>query len=169
MLEACRLVEVFSPNHFEMTALFSPDSLTNLDPGQLEAYASVFLNSGVGHFGQGYVIVRAAEHGCLVACRSEAFPGFPDFYGPDSPEVIDPTSAGNAFLGDFTVGLQKYNSLSEPASYGSVAASFALEQIGLPSRGTDAEKETWNGQEVLCRLKSYHARLREVHESSRGE
>ena len=148
-----------------MTALFSPDSPKTLDPGQLEAYADIFLDSGVGHLGQGYIVVRAAEHGCLVACRPEAFAWFPAFYAPDSPEAKDPTGAGNAFLGGFTVGLQKHNSPSEAASYSSVAASFALEQIGLPSRGTDAGKETWNGGEVLCRLKEYHARLQEVHEN----
>lgn len=165
MLEACKLIDVFSPNHFEMTALFSPESPKTLHPDQLEAYARVFLDFGVGHLGQGYVVVRAAEHGCLVSCRSEGFAWVPAFYAPDSPEVKDPTGAGNAFLGGFTVGLQKHNSPSEAASYGSVAASFALEQIGLPSLGSDAEKETWNGREVLCRLREYHARLREVHDN----
>ena len=158
-LKACKLVDVFSPNHLEMTALFSqkPPSKT-LQRAQLEGYANSFLDSTVGPLGQGYVVVRAAEHGCLVACRS-AFTWFPAFYAPGSPEVKDPTGAGNAFLGGFAVGILKCGDVTGAASYGSVAASFALEQIGLPCR-EDGGGETWNGHSVQSRLEEYCARLR---------
>ena len=160
MMKACKLVDVFSPNHFEVAALFSQQPTQAFQPAQLETYAQSFLDSAVGPLGQGYVVIRAAEHGCLVACRSEAFTWFPAFYAPRSTEVKDPTGAGNAFLGGFAVGLQKCGNPFEAATYGSVAASFALEQIGLPCRDACGDSETWNGHNVQSRLEEYRARLR---------
>lgn len=161
MMNACRLIDVFSPNHLEMSALFSQQPPKVFQPDQLEAYARTFLDSTVGPSGQGYVVIRAAEHGCLVACRSEeAFTWFPAFYAPQSTKVKDPTGAGNAFLGGFAIGLQQCNNPLEAATYGTVAASFALEQIGLPCRDASGEKETWNGHNVQSRLQEYRARLR---------
>src|SRR5690242_21089103 len=39
--------------------------------------------------------------------------------------------------------------LEEAVAWGAVAASFAIEQVGVPTLGRDAEGcETWNGQNV---------------------
>lgn len=41
------------------------------------------------------------------------------------------------------------------AVHGSVAASFALEQVRLPGLGLVDGKEAWNGEEFECRLEVY--------------
>jgi len=83
----------------------------------------------------------------------------PAFHAFNAPEVVDATGAGNAFLGGFSIGLQTKLNVVEASSYGSIAASFALEQIGLPSRKSCGDKETWNGDNVASRLEVYRARL----------
>ena len=158
VMEACKLVDIFSPNHLEMTALFENDPPSGFEPDKIEIYARALLDSGVGPRKAGYVVIRAAEHGCFVAGGAEAPAWFPAFYATGAPKVIDPTGAGNAFLGGFTIGFQKSRNISEAACFANVAASFALEQIGLPSRETCEGKELWNGEEVSARLSEYRAK-----------
>jgi fructose-1-phosphate kinase PfkB-like protein len=69
---------------------------------------------------------------------------------------VDPTGAGNAFLGGLAMGLR--DSSDDPvvaAIYGQVAASFAIEQVGLPTISGEGEDELWNGVSVEDRLKKY--------------
>lgn len=167
-LEACKLVDVFSPNHLEMTALFLQEIPKTFEPDQLEAYARIFLEVTVDQPGQGCVVVRAAEHGCLVGSRSEALSWLPAFYALNAPEVVDATGAGNAFLGGFSIGLHAKLNIVDATSYGNIAASFALEQIGLPSRKSCGDKETWNGDNVASRLEIYRARLQRESENKGG-
>jgi sugar/nucleoside kinase (ribokinase family) len=51
---------------------------------------------------------------------------------PGSDKVVDTTGAGNAFLGGAAVGYLQHHDFSLAAAYGSVAASFAVETVGLP-------------------------------------
>lgn len=77
-------------------------------------------------------------------------------------EVVDPTGGGNSFLGGFTVAIARGKSLDEAAAWGNVAASFAIEQVGVPVLGQDDEgRETWNGVRVDDRYAAYEALLRE--------
>lgn len=77
--------------------------------------------------------------------------------------VVDPTGAGNAFLGGFCIGLlndKSVNTLThfeKAAQYGSVAASFAVEQVGTPilTPGQPGGIDRWNGGYVHDRLDSY--------------
>jgi bifunctional ADP-heptose synthase (sugar kinase/adenylyltransferase) len=74
--------------------------------------------------------------------------------------VVDPTGAGNAFLGAYSIGYLETGDVIEAAYYGSVAASFALEQVGMPRKnneGKDSE-ELWNGARVRERLDQYKDR-----------
>lgn len=57
-LKACELVDVFSPNHVEMMALFSPRDPVSFQERLLEVYVRVFLAAGVGRGGNGGVIIR---------------------------------------------------------------------------------------------------------------
>ncbi|OAA68536.1 carbohydrate/purine kinase [Niveomyces insectorum RCEF 264] len=83
--------------------------------------------------------------------------------GGDKPKVVDPTGGGNAFLGGFSVAVARGKSLDEAAVWGNVAASFAIEQVGVPVRGQDADgRETWNGVRVDDRCAAYEARLRKT-------
>ncbi|KAI1324166.1 Ribokinase-like protein [Xylariaceae sp. FL0255] len=74
--------------------------------------------------------------------------------------VADPTGGGNAFLGGLAVALARGKGLEEAAEWGSIAASFAIEQVGMPLLGHDSEgRETWNGVIVEDRLEEFKARL----------
>jgi len=75
-------------------------------------------------------------------------------------KVVDPTGGGNAFLGGLAVALARGKAVEEAAVWGSVAASFAIEQVGVPALGRDEDgNETWNGVRVENRLREFQTRL----------
>ncbi|KAF3767368.1 hypothetical protein M406DRAFT_39374 [Cryphonectria parasitica EP155] len=75
-------------------------------------------------------------------------------------KVVDPTGGGNTFLGGLAVALARGKSLEEAACWGTVAASFAIEQVGVPSLGkTEEGEETWNDVQVEARLRELHERI----------
>ncbi|KAJ4322422.1 hypothetical protein N0V94_002409 [Neodidymelliopsis sp. IMI 364377] len=166
-LEACRLVDVFSPNHLELQALFPNDTPTSDDStADVERLGNVFVDSGISPTQDGAVVIRAGSNGAMSLSRYTPTMHVPAFYSHGDERVIDPTGAGNAFLGGYIAGWLQ----SEPATEksvgdgdeqgawealccGSVAASFALEQIGLP------RAELVNGRVGEERLREYKARL----------
>ncbi|KAF5859116.1 hypothetical protein ETB97_003304 [Aspergillus alliaceus] len=159
-LDAAAIVNVFSPNHLELATLFGEPLSTAIDKGRIESLAVNFLDSGVGPDGQGIVIVRAGEHGCVIMARNVTPVWLPPFHKSrpgegQNAKVVDPTGAGNAFLGAFAVGYLKTGSIVEAACLGSVGASFALEQVGMPEKSNNGEKELWNGTDVFSRLNEY--------------
>ncbi|RDL33769.1 Uncharacterized protein BP5553_08137 [Venustampulla echinocandica] len=80
---------------------------------------------------------------------------------PDTPkhQVVDPTGGGNAFLGGLAVALARGKEVVEAAAWGSVAASLAIEQVGMPVLGSDESgRETWNGVVVEERLEEFMKR-----------
>ena len=159
-LEACKLVDVFSPNHDEMTALFEDRPLEEFTPENLEKHAVVFARHlGSNTLQSGTVVIRAGKHGSLTTIGSTKARWLPAFYDSSSSKVVDPTGAGNTFLGGFLAGWHCTHDVEEASMWGNVAASLALEQIGLPSRRTEGGQEFWNGASVLDRLQEYKARL----------
>ncbi|KAK6085910.1 PfkB family carbohydrate kinase [Seiridium cupressi] len=81
-------------------------------------------------------------------------------YHTDKEKVVDPTGGGNTFLGGLAVALARGKGLEEAALWGSVAASFAIEQVGPPKLEKDeGGVETWNGISVDERLKEFQTRL----------
>ncbi|KAI0470163.1 Ribokinase-like protein [Xylaria cf. heliscus] len=75
-------------------------------------------------------------------------------------KVVDPTGGGNTFLGGLAVALARGKGLEEAAAWASVAASFAIEQVGMPTLGHDDEgRETWNGIRVDDRFEEFKTRL----------
>ncbi|KAK7744836.1 hypothetical protein SLS62_009998 [Diatrype stigma] len=75
-------------------------------------------------------------------------------------KVVDPTGGGNTFLGALAVALARGKSLEEAAAWATVAASLAIEQVGVPILGHDAEgRETWNGVRVDDRFEELKTRL----------
>ncbi|KAK7981983.1 hypothetical protein PG988_004221 [Apiospora saccharicola] len=81
-------------------------------------------------------------------------------YHTDKEKVVDPTGGGNTFLGGLAVALARGKGLEEAASWGSVAASFAIEQVGPPDLGKDdGGNETWNGVRVDERFEEFKSRL----------
>ena len=78
------------------------------------------------------VVVKRGEHGVSLFAAGSIFsaPGYP------LDQVQDPTGAGDTFAGGFMGHLARTGDLSEPnlrraVVYGSVLASFAVEEFGL--------------------------------------
>jgi len=84
----------------------------------------------------------------VPACHSEG-----------SEKVVDPTGGGNTFLGALAVALARGEDIEEAVFWGSVAASFAIEQVGMPRLDGDGDGETWNGVNVRERLREFKERL----------
>ncbi|KAM0555935.1 hypothetical protein ACHAPJ_005914 [Fusarium lateritium] len=156
-------LDIFSPNHLELESLVRGTRDTHPFSRQaIEDDARYFFDAGVGHDGEGIVVVRCGEHGCMILSRSQLeAEWFPAFYELGSPKIIDTTGAGNAFLGGFSAGLQTTRNPRDAAILGSVAASFTLEQVGLPkftpASWPDAEK--WNDTEVSMRILEFKNRM----------
>ena len=82
-------------------------------------------------------------------------------YHTDATKVIDPTGGGNGFLGGLSVALAKGKTLEEAAIWGSVSASFTIEQTVMPTLGKDENgQETWNGVHVEDRLRELEERTK---------
>jgi sugar/nucleoside kinase (ribokinase family) len=78
------------------------------------------------------VVTKKGEHGALIIHRRFVF----GVLGHPCEEVVDPTGAGDSFAGGFLGYLDKTGSFTRPnirkaAVYGSVLASFAIEDFGI--------------------------------------
>lgn len=163
---AAKLVDVFSPNHLEFQALFEDSSPPSggrlLGRELLEKYTEMFLDCGIGPDGRGAVIIRAGGDGCLVSSKS--IPGrhkwLPAFYDNDSA-IVDATGAGNTFLGALAFAMSaRGEDVLKASALASVAASFSLQQIGLPSLCTEMEsRDLWNEDTFTRRCEIYRDRL----------
>ena len=137
------------------------------------------------------MIVRMGAHGSLIAdnvgftiigpyhCSAESntVGGEHKQTVNSSHKVVDPTGAGNAFLGGFCAGLRlppvdeirdfgTTNSQNLMAALcGTVAASFTIEQFGLPvlsRRGSNEGQELWNDDSVMDRIQHMAGRARDT-------
>lgn len=180
--EALQYVDVISPNLLELNLLFEDGAQPQAQPGEtldtelLRRRCNELLTKGFGSKPSA-VVVRLAERGCYVAqvVRHMLLPAFhqarDELKGNEkenwTEKVVDPTGGGNAFLGGFCIGL-----LSNPNSFGmtefeigaihgTVAASFAIEQPGMPrlSRHEEDGQELWNGESVHDRMNEFTKRL----------
>jgi len=82
--------------------------------------------------GPDYVVIKKGEHGALLFAEDHVF------YAPGLPlhEVVDPTGAGDTFAGGFMgyiarTGDLSFDNLRKAVIYGSVLASFCVEDFGL--------------------------------------
>ncbi len=83
-------------------------------------------------YGPGHVIIKKGEHGVLVFAQNRFFalPAYP------LETVFDPTGAGDSFAGGLMgyLALTKdtgFDNLKKAAAYGTIIASFAVEEFGL--------------------------------------
>ena len=75
-------------------------------------------------------------------------------------KVVDPTGGGNTFLGALAIALARGKNIEEACVWGNVAASFAIEQVGVPELGVDdSGQETWNCVRVEDRLREFQERV----------
>lgn len=161
-IEACKDVDVFSPNHLELISLFEEQPKGPFHCADIEDYTKRFQHAQIENSGKAvHIVIRAGEHGCFLISKTGDYCWLPPYYGPQSSKIVDPTGAGNAFLGALTAVLQRGHCLSEAASFGNIAASFALEQIGLPKlEFLSSGAETWNGDQYMRRLEEYKDRIK---------
>lgn len=168
-IEAMRVVDVFSPNHIELARIVGKNVPLVPDEKFLEDLCAPFFTSQDSESNpHGALVVRAGDQGCFVQSQIEQR-WLPAYYAPQDnveattcgSKVIDTTGGGNAFLGAFTMGLlMSPDDLIFAACAGNVAASFVVEQVGVPTLSfTEVGKELWNGEDVSNRFQHYRARL----------
>lgn len=157
-------ITVFSPNHIELGTFFS-ESYAAFDRSAVEDQAAYIWTAVQGNTPRSgprlqALIIRAAQHGCLVLTGdiSNAV-WLPAFWSQSQQErVIDPTGAGNSFLGGLTQGWMNTDSWLRAACYGSVAASIVVENVGPPSLLVAGTLETWSGVSPQQRVAEFLAR-----------
>jgi sugar/nucleoside kinase (ribokinase family) len=158
-LQACKLVDVFSPNHVELVSLVEGIKTAPFSRNVVERCAKRLVDSGVGSDNDGIVLVRCGEHGSMICRRSRPPKWFPPYHTSSAP-VVDATGAGNSFLGGFIAGMNlSSGDPIEAVIHGTVAASLVIEQFGLPILDQGPNYERWNGKIVASRLQEYRARV----------
>jgi len=165
-LKALKLVDVVSPNHGELGGFFSADTngADTVDFRKIEQLCDQWLQSGIGPEGQGGIVVRCGKDGCFVI--RHGLRNWMPAYHQSAEKVVDPTGGGNGFLGGLAVGLVRagdapgIDNLGEAAAWGSISASFAIEQVGMPILRSEGQGETWNGVKVEDRLAEYKSTSR---------
>ena len=187
ILAALEFVNVISPNHHELAALYYKEDRTSSltsEPKSIELQVNDLLSRGFKNRAGAAVAVRRGERGCYVAWNREQtedmghlwYPAYHRLQGETcqderetiAQKVLDPTGGGNAFLGGFCIGLLGETKTERAnfklgAIYGSVAASFAIEQLGMPSLSqAENGEDLWNGESVMNRIRKYRANLEKL-------
>jgi sugar/nucleoside kinase (ribokinase family) len=108
---------------------FANDEEARLLSGELNLIAAGQALLG---FGPSLVVLKKGEHGVLVFGREFIF----GVMAHPQARVVDPTGAGDSFAGGFLGYLDKAGSFGRKevrraAVYGSVLASFAIEDFGI--------------------------------------
>ena len=110
------MVDIVSPNVLEAANVYGIDDPAALVRAMLADGAQV-------------VALRRGAEGSLLGMRglegTIAVPPVP------VPQLVDQTGAGNTYCGAFLVGWCETQTLQRAGCYGAVAASFALEVIGV--------------------------------------
>lgn len=197
-LAACRVVDIVSPNELELGMMFGRPGWNENNNGDREIVHKI-LRSGIGEDGNGAIVIRAGKHGCYAYGKGQRRIWLPAYHQP-TPEgqssVVDPTGAGNSFLGALAQGMVSSDdrlpmqiitsNLAGSATWSKLidtwgnksqvlkalicaisAAGFAVEQIGVPNVSrTEDGSECWNGTRFTERLHMYTQRLCKVLEES---
>ncbi|CAG8773864.1 20431_t:CDS:2, partial [Dentiscutata erythropus] len=141
-IEAMKMVDIISPNHEEVAALLgliteNYKENEKLPTSKMLIYmADKLLEHQISSNGNGCVIIRASREGYV-------------------------TGAGNAFCGGFMAGLLKSKfDIFQAALYGTISASFTIEQIGVPRPKINVQDiEAWNSSDSP-QLRLHNLKLR---------
>ena len=86
----------------------------------------------VRELGPRFVVIKKGEHGAMFFSKHETYvlPAYP------TPDVVDPTGAGDSFAGGMMGYLTEQDNfepetLKEALAYGTLAASFTVEDFSL--------------------------------------
>ncbi|KAI5206957.1 Ribokinase-like protein [Aureobasidium subglaciale] len=163
-IKALEHIDVISPNHAELSDLFSV--VGNADSGLvdrkvIESCSAKLLSSLSSERARRLsVVVRSGKDGCYVA-SSDKQVWLPAYHASSPDKVVDPTGGGNGFLGGLAVGLVRTGDVIEASKWGNVAASLMIEQVGVPVLQTEGGVERWNGVVVAERKQEYSLRCME--------
>ncbi|CAG8907879.1 unnamed protein product [Penicillium egyptiacum] len=193
---ANKVVDVVSPNHMELGMMFDHPGWT--EESQVgQQLVQRITDSGIGPDGNGMLVIRAGKDGSYAYSKSGKIwlPAYHQPHASGATTVIDPTGAGNSFLGALAQGMvaagrepfQVIGSVLSNSetwkkaleSWGNyqhypmalicatVAAGFVVEQIGVPQIDVDGNgKELWNQTEFTERVRLYTQRLLKTLEES---
>ena len=166
--KALEHIDIISPNHAELCGFFSEsphiEGSDKADRDAIDRCCRKLINAAYERMQILKIVVRAGKDGCCVYLgnQSQWLPA----YHADPEKVVDPTGGGNAFLGGLATAFVRSSNpdewarLVDGAAWGSVAASFAIEQVGMPVCGRNSNsEETWNGEVVQHRLQIFRKRL----------
>ncbi|KAL4781401.1 Ribokinase-like protein [Aspergillus varians] len=183
-LEACREVDIVSPNDLELGMMFGQSCWSEADASGKDIVDNI-LASGIGPQGKGHLVIRAGKDGCYSYSRGLRLwlPAYHQPHASGKSPVVDPTGAGNSFLGALAQGMVSedrdgaktidsilgesadwckamaasgQHSLPIALIFATIAASFVVEQVGVPRQSTTLEgKEHWNGTEFTERVRLY--------------
>ncbi|KAJ5301413.1 hypothetical protein PENANT_c023G08360 [Penicillium antarcticum] len=195
---ANHVVDVVSPNHMEIGMMFDQPGWSK-DSDESQKLVHKIIDSGIGHAGNGLLVIRAGKDGSYAYSKTSKI-WLPAYHQPDASgatPVLDPTGAGNSFLGALaqgmvTTGREPFQAIESVLSQSetwkkaldswgnfpqhplalicaTVAAGFVVEQIGVPQIDVDGnERELWNQTEFTERVRLYTQRLlRTLEESPR--
>ena len=102
--------------------------------------------------GPGRCVVKKAEHGSMLVGPEGVFvlPGFP------AENVVDPTGAGDAFAGGMmgyaaTGGEPDYDTFRRALAYGTVVASFVIEEFGTERLRSISQQDVEQRMEEFIR------------------
>jgi sugar/nucleoside kinase (ribokinase family) len=176
--QAIQEADIVSPNAEELAGFFIGQSKSQ------EEMAAQVIDWGIGPSNHGLLVVREGKDGCSAYPKGHRI-HLRAYHIPNDElqsDVVDPTGGGNAFLGalamalsgdvcpqivdacrmlalDEILTLQPVFVLIMSLVYATIAASFIIEQPGMPTyRTREDECETWNGEDFGHRLKAYLSR-----------
>ncbi|KAI7862429.1 Ribokinase-like protein [Spinellus fusiger] len=169
MIEIARHMAVFTPNHEEAASMLGIDWLalaeeqgahTAIETLALQLLAALYQDSASSV--SVVVVLRASKYGSVVVSHQHPLTWVPAYWkdgdSTHSCHVKDVTGAGNAFCGGYAVGWGETRDAIQACCYGAVAASYAVEQVGVPIC-TDKEKGEWNHSDPYQRLAHLKKRI----------
>ncbi|KAE8148928.1 Ribokinase-like protein [Aspergillus avenaceus] len=165
---ASRVVDVVSPNELELGMMFGQPGWHEESKFGKDIVAQI-LASGIGPESTGHLVIRAGKDGSYAFSRGRRL-WLPAYHQPNTSgatAVVDPTGAGNSFLGALAQGMVSAERnpaktigsiLTESAIwkkameawgeqayvlssliFATVAAGFVVEQIGVPHLSTSTD------------------------------
>ncbi|KAL4895937.1 Ribokinase-like protein [Aspergillus ambiguus] len=193
---ANKVVDVVSPNELELGLMFGQPGWNEESQFGKDIVGRI-LDSGIGPDQKGHLVIRAGKDGSYAYSRTQRI-WLPAYHQPDTAgaaAVVDPTGAGNSFLGALAQGMVtmgripaivvesilgeskffqealkasvELDGILQALIFATVAASFVVEQIGVPQMTTSTDgKERWNGIEFTERVRLYTQRLYRTLEES---
>ncbi len=173
MISALPFIDVFSPTYKQFLGFFGhPKGVRRFLTWIRRCFNASVLREAlmtelakeivgkVGPEGEGCLVIRAEESGTYLYAPEALLPHgvlhVPAYHTilNLARKVVDTTGAGSCFLGGFAMGMRE--GFLQGSIWGTVAASFAVEQFGLPIHDEQLmPDETWNGDAVRHRVSEF--------------